>query len=409
MTSRHPFSCVFMDDAGALLETDALSHSQSLFASGVLSVSSEMAGDTAELASFDNADYEVQDRLGEGSYGLVVSARCTSRSAAGCEEGVSVAVKAVSSAFKENTLLAKRTLREIWMLRRLRHDNVVAVLDFYSSADRKRLFMVLPLMDTDLQQVISSAQPLRTAHVVYLAYQILRGVEYLHGCGVLHRDLKPANVLVNEDCSVRIADLGMARLNGDSEEAHAADMTEYVVSRWWRGPEVMVNQQYSFPLDVWSVGCIVGEMLLRRPLFAGRDYADQLVKIVAVLGKPSREVIARMKDAGARDFVEALKYSPPVSWAKLLPKTVPETLALLEGCLAFEPQHRLTASQLLALPVFEKLVQSDPSDGAPSVPQQVLLQDWSEKEVSSVKEVEALLEKELLLAKQERDERMKGL
>ncbi len=268
--------------------------------------------------------------------------------------------------------------------------------------------MVLPLMDTDLQQVIASPQPLRQAHVVYLSYQILRGVQYLHACGILHRDLKPANVLVNENCSVRIADMGMARLNGDAVEAHTADMTEYVVSRWWRGPEVMVSQQYSFPLDVWSVGCIVGEMLLRRPLFPGRDYADQLVKIVAVLGKPSREVIARMKDPGAREFVEALCESPAVSWAKLLPKTSSDALAVLSGSLAFEPEDRLTATQLLSLPVFAKLAQSDPAAAVP-LPQQVLLQDWSEKEIASVKDVEVLLEKELQLAKQERDERLKAL
>ena len=386
------------------LVTDALSRSQSLFASGVLSASSELDGEAAaeEASAFDNPAYEVQEHLGQGSYGVVMSARCTTRAAAAVD--TLVAVKMVSSAFQENTLLAKRTLREIWLLRRLRHDNVIAVLDFYSSA-RRRLFLVLPLMDTDLQQVISSDQPLRQTHVVYLAYQILKGVQYLHACGILHRDLKPSNVLVNEDCSVRIADMGMARLHGEAEPATpGGDMTEYVVSRWWRGPEVMVDQHYSFPLDVWSVGCIAGEMLLRKPLFPGRDYADQLVKIVVVLGKPDRAAIARMKDAGAREFVAGLRDSPPVVWSRLLPEAGPEMVALLSGSLAFVPDGRLTAAQLLALPLFRKLVQSDPAP--PPAPAQVLLQDWREEDIVSVKDVEVLIEKELQLAKQERDERM---
>lgn len=98
--------------------------------------------------------------------------------------------------------------------------------------------------------------------------------------------IKPANILVNEDCACRIADFGMARLVSDGADDKANDMTEYVVSRWWRGPEVMLFGSYSFPLDIWSFGCVVAEMLLRKPLFAGKDYADQLVKILSILGKP---------------------------------------------------------------------------------------------------------------------------
>ncbi len=385
------------------LKTDSLSRSQSLFSSGVLSVSSGCEG-ADEPDSFDNANYEVRDRLGEGSYGVVVSAGCTSRAAAGCERGSVVAIKMVSSSFAHNTLLAKRTLREIAMLRRLRHPNVISVLDLYRGASG-RLFLVLNLMDTDLAQIIESGQPLRAAHVTYLAFQLLRGVEYLHACGLLHRDLKPANVLVNEDCSVRIADMGMARLCCETTPANdAAEMTEYVVSRWWRGPEVMVDLCYSYPLDIWSVGCIVGELLQRKPLFPGRDYGDQLVKIIAVLGKPAPDVVARMADAGARDFVSGLREYERIAWHAKFPRAEPALIELLEGCLAFEPGKRLAVTELLKLPLFVKLNETCEKPDAAGA--KLLSLDWKEEDIASVADVEVLLEKELEDARRERDIRL---
>ncbi len=94
----------------------------------------------------------------------------------------------VSSSFQKNSLLAKRTLREIAMLRRFQHENVISVLDFYRS--NGRLFLVLPLMDTDLAQIIESPQPLRHSHVMYLSYQLLKGLNYLHAAGIVHRDVR---------------------------------------------------------------------------------------------------------------------------------------------------------------------------------------------------------------------------
>lgn len=127
------------------------------------------------------------EKLGEGSYGVVFSAKCLSN-AAGLGKDSLVAVKMISSAFQKNSLLAKRTLREVAMLRRFVHPNVVSILDFYRA--KGRLFMVLPLMDTDLAQIIDSPQPLRHAHVVYLTHQLLSGLNYLHAAGIVHRDVR---------------------------------------------------------------------------------------------------------------------------------------------------------------------------------------------------------------------------
>jgi len=125
-------------------------------------------------------------------------------------------------------------------------------------------YVVTDLMDTDLAHIVKSPQ-VTMDHIKYIMYQILRGLKALHAAEVLHRDLKPANILLTVECDVKIADLGLAR-EADYE------MTEYVASRWWRAPELLIGTtSYNAAVDMWSVGCIFAELLGRRPLFNGRD------------------------------------------------------------------------------------------------------------------------------------------
>ncbi len=113
----------------------------------------------------------------------------------------------------------------------------------------------------------------------YFLYQLLRGLKYVHSANVLHRDLKPSNLLVNANCDLKIADFGLARTTSDTNF-----MTEYVVTRWYRAPELLLNcSEYTEAIDVWSVGCIFMELLNRKPLFPGKDYVQQLVLITEVL------------------------------------------------------------------------------------------------------------------------------
>ena len=128
------------------------------------------------------------------------------------------------------------------------------------------------LMECDLDRIVSSSQSLSDAHIQYFVYQILRGLLYIHSANVLHRDLKPSNLLVNSNCDLAICDFGLARGVVDDET-----LTEYVVTRWYRAPELLTEAQYYGPaVDVWSVGCILAELLGRRPLFQGKDYMHQL-------------------------------------------------------------------------------------------------------------------------------------
>lgn len=112
----------------------------------------------------------------------------------------------------------------------------------------------------------------------YFLYQLLRGLKYVHSANVLHRDLKPSNLLMNANCDLKIGDFGLARTTSETDF-----MTEYVVTRWYRAPELLLNcSEYTAAIDIWSVGCILGEIMTRRPLFPGKDYVHQLRLITEV-------------------------------------------------------------------------------------------------------------------------------
>lgn len=140
------------------------------------------------------------------------------------------------------------------------------------------IYIVTEFMETDLHRVIYSRQDLTDEHIQYFVYQILRGLLYMHSANVIHRDLKPGNILVNKNCDLKICDLGLARGYETEEEFKTEYQTvlfRYVVTRWYRAPEVILNaSEYSKAVDIYSVGCILAELLGRTPLFPGENYLD---------------------------------------------------------------------------------------------------------------------------------------
>ncbi|XDB51099.1 hypothetical protein ABFV05_004715 [Capra hircus] len=201
-----------------------------------------------------------------------------------------VAVKKLSRPF-QSLIHARRTYRELRLLKHLKHENVIGLLDVFTPAtsleDFSEVYLVTTLMGADLNNIVK-CQALSDEHVQFLVYQLLRGLKYIHSAGIIHRDLKPSNVAVNEDCELRILDFGLAR-QADEE------MTGYVATRWYRAPEIMLNwMHYSQTVDIWSVGCIMAELLQGKALFPGSDYIDQLKRIMEVVGTPSPEVLAKI-------------------------------------------------------------------------------------------------------------------
>jgi mitogen-activated protein kinase 7 len=223
-------------------------------------------------------------------------------------------------------------------------------------------------MECDLAAIIRSGQPLTDAHFQSFIYQILCGLKYIHSANVLHRDLKPGNLLVNADCELKIADFGLARGFSVDPEENAGYMTEYVATRWYRAPEIMLSfQSYtkaskSRPhtdrtttstiltlrtVDVWSVGCILAELLGSKPFFKGRDYVDQLNQILHFLGTPSEKTLSRIGSPRAQEYVRNLPYMSKIPFQQLFPRANPDALDLLDKMLAFDPSERIDVDQAL--------------------------------------------------------------
>ncbi|XP_068136167.1 mitogen-activated protein kinase 7 [Hyperolius riggenbachi] len=308
-------------------------------------------------------EYEIIETIGTGAYGVVCSARRK-------DAGQKVAIKKIPNAFDVVTH-AKRTLRELKILKHFKHDNIIAIKDILKPSvpytEFKAVYVVLDLMESDLHQIIHSSQPLTLEHVRYFLYQLLRGLKYIHSANVLHRDLKPSNLLINENCELKIGDFGMARGLCTKPDEYKYFMTEYVATRWYRAPELMLSlHEYTQAIDMWSVGCIFAEMLGRKQLFPGKNYIHQLQLIMTVLGTPSSQVIREIGAERVRAYIQSLPSRQPVPWNSLYPQGDRKALDLLSKMLRFDPRERISVCEALRHPFLSKY--HDPDDEPECVP-----------------------------------------
>ncbi|EJU03645.1 Pkinase-domain-containing protein [Dacryopinax primogenitus] len=286
--------------------------------------------------------------LGQGAYGIVVSAQDQI-------SNETVAIKMVTRLF-DKLILAKRALREITLLRHFaHHENITGVIDMdVISQDFNEIYLFLEPMEADLHQIIRSGQKLTNAHVQYFLYQILRGVKYIHSANVVHRDIKPGNLLVNADCELKICDFGLSRGFNARADENTTQMTEYVATRWYRAPEVMLSfKRYSFGIDLWSIGCVLGELVMGKPVFKGKDYVDQLNLIINTLGTPPDDTIKKIGSDRAREYVRNLPFKLPQSLPKLFPRTDNMGRDLIHRFLRFDPDERISVNEALAHPFLE--------------------------------------------------------
>ncbi|KAM3193063.1 hypothetical protein ACQJBY_069933 [Aegilops geniculata] len=294
--------------------------------------------------------------IGRGAYGIV----CSSINQ---ETNEKVAIKKINNVF-DNRVDALRTLRELKLLRHLGHENVIALKDIMMPIHRrsfKDVYLVSELMDMDLHQIVKSSQSLSNDHCQYFLFQLLRGLKYLHSAGILHRDLKPGNLLVNANCDLKICDFGLARTNNTKGQF----MTEYVVTRWYRAPELLLCcDNYGTSIDVWSVGCIFAELLGRKPIFPGTECFNQLKLIVNVLGTMSEADLAFIDNPKARNYIKSLPYTPGMPLSIMYPHAHPLAIDLLQKMLVFDPSKRISVTQALEHPYMSPLY--DPSANPPA-------------------------------------------
>ncbi|CCK70144.1 mitogen-activated serine/threonine-protein kinase KSS1 KNAG_0D03980 [Huiozyma naganishii CBS 8797] len=292
------------------------------------------------------SSYKLIDLIGEGAYGTVCSALHK-------PSQVKVAIKKIQPFSKR--MFVTRTLREIKLLRFFHaHENIISILDQVTPQTVQELqavYIVQELMETDLHRVLA-AQRLSDDHIQYFVYQTLRALKAIHSAGVIHRDIKPSNLLLNSNCDLKVCDFGLARClqsSSASRETMFGFMTEYVATRWYRAPEIMLSfQEYTTAMDIWSVGCILAEMLLGRPLFPGRDYHHQLWLILEILGTPHPADFDQIKSRRAREYIAGMPLRQRKPWDLVFSRPIDTSLLdLLTRMLTFNPDNRITAHEAL--------------------------------------------------------------
>jgi mitogen-activated protein kinase 1/3 len=270
-----------------------------------------------------------------------------------------VAIKKVTDAFQD-LIDAKRILREIKLLKHLgQHENIISLVDLFvmppHTVDFKDIYIVTELMECDLDRIVCSNQPLTDQHAQYFLYQILRGLKFIHSANVLHRDLKPSNLLVNSNCDLSICDFGLARgVNTEYEDT----LTEYVVTRWYRAPELLTDSKYyGSGVDTWSVGCIFAEILTRKPMFQGKDYMHQLQVIIEVLGTPTSEEMEFISNSSAKRAILSFGKHRKRNLGKMpqFAKANPMAIDLLQRMLVFDPRGRCSIDEALEHPYLADL------------------------------------------------------
>ncbi|CAG8434392.1 1977_t:CDS:2 [Ambispora gerdemannii] len=236
-------------------------------------------------------------------------------------------------------------VREIKALRELHHPNVIELLDCYSY--RGNLNLVLEYLDSDLEMIIKDKTVIfESGHVKSWMLMTLRGLDHIHRNWIIHRDMKPNNLLVAPDGQLKIADFGLARDYGDGQEKN---MSSQVVTLWYRAPELILGtQQYGTAVDIWSVGCIFAELMLRVPLFADESEFVVLDKMFQALGTPSEE-----DWPGMSLLPKTFKFKKYPKPPHLFQAATKAAIELIDKMLAFDPNKRVTAKEALSHTYFK--------------------------------------------------------
>uniref|UniRef100_A0A0E0A3B9 mitogen-activated protein kinase n=1 Tax=Oryza glumipatula TaxID=40148 RepID=A0A0E0A3B9_9ORYZ len=342
---RRVWGCREADSRGALWE----------LVWGERSVRERNAAGAAEEEYGDANRYRIQEVIGKGSYGIVCSA-------IDLHTRQKVAIKKVHNIF-EHVSDAARILREIKLLRLLRHPDIVEIKHIMlppSRRDFKDIYVVFELMESDLHQVIKANDDLTKEHYQFFLYQLLRALKYIHTASVYHRDLKPKNILANSNCKLKICDFGLARV-AFNDTPTTVFWTDYVATRWYRAPELCGSffSKYTPAIDIWSIGCIFAEVLTGKPLFPGKNVVHQLDLMTDLLGTPSMDTISRVRNEKARRYLSSMRKKDPVPFSQKFPNADPLALKLLQRLLAFDPKDRPTAEEALTDPYFKGLSKID--------------------------------------------------
>ncbi|XP_039316363.1 mitogen-activated protein kinase 9 isoform X3 [Saimiri boliviensis] len=327
------------------------------------------------------------------------ASRASSSAAFDTVLGINVAVKKLSRPFQNQTH-AKRAYRELVLLKCVNHKNIISLLNVFTPQktleEFQDVYLVMELMDANLCQVIH--MELDHERMSYLLYQMLCGIKHLHSAGIIHRDLKPSNIVVKSDCTLKILDFGLARTACTNFM-----MTPYVVTRYYRAPEVILGMGYKENVDIWSVGCIMGELVKGCVIFQGTDHIDQWNKVIEQLGTPSAEFMKKLQPT-VRNYVENRPKYPGIKFEELFPDWIfpseserdkiktSQARDLLSKMLVIDPDKRISVDEALRHPYIT--VWYDPAE-AEAPPPQIYDAQLEERE-HAIEEWKELIYKEVM-------------
>jgi len=290
--------------------------------------------------------FKIHKTMGDGAYGVVYKA-------SNIKTGEIVAIKKMKKKFYSWDECM--SLKELKSLRKMNHSNVIKLKEVIKVSDD--LYFVFEFLDQNLYQLYTETKDkgksFSEQEIRAIIYQIATGLAYMHKHGFFHRDMKPENLLMHGD-TVKIADFGLAR-----EIRSRPPYTEYVSTRWYRAPEILLKSNtYNSPVDIFALGCIMAELYKLAPIFNGSSEMDQIYKICSILGTPTQKTWSEGFQLAAKIGLTFPQFSP-VALSMVIPNASSEALQLIAEMLRYDPQKRITAPQILQHSYFSGYVPVD--------------------------------------------------
>ncbi|KAJ3641268.1 hypothetical protein Zmor_027781 [Zophobas morio] len=289
---------------------------------------------------------------GEGTYGIVYKAKNK-------VTGKSVALKRIKlekfSKDDQTEGVPSTAIREISILKGLRHSAIIELQDVMYTSDK--LYLVFEYLDLDLKRYLDGTmKPMHKELIRSYLKQLCEGLAYLHTHRILHRDIKPQNLLVDKEGHIKIADFGLSRCFSVPTKSY----THEVVTMWYRAPELLLGSKlYTNGVDIWSLGCVMAEMLIKRALFPGDSEIDQIFKIFKILGTPNEEMWPGV--ATLPQYEVSFPQWKPSDLKLHVSFNDAEEEEFMKMMLVYDPFVRKSAKQLLTVPYLRKAKLTTPN------------------------------------------------